>query len=260
MEGLQTTTPARETRHREVWSPIRAVARALRWGGPLRRFAGAPYRAVLSRVCRVTLGRGLVDTSRRVHLEEYGLAAEGRVEYAPSGWLFARRMFRGVTIGPNDVFVDFGSGMGRMVLMVARRWPFARVIGVELADALTVVARENLRRTNHRLRCQNVDLVTCDATRYRVPDDMTFAYLYNPFMGKVFDEVLANICDSLDRAPRRLTLIYGNPTMGDALIATGRFRLVRSSAGIRRDIRNNRISIYESTDPTPTPPRSPVAG
>ena len=38
---------------------------------------------------------------------------------------------------------------------------------------------------------------------------------------------------SLRRAPRRLTVIYRTPLDEDILLATGRFRLTRSVAGLR---------------------------
>ena len=49
-------------------------------------------------------------------------------------------------IRPDDVFIDLGSGMGRMVLEAAR-YPFKRVIGVELVEQLHDLARANLAST-----------------------------------------------------------------------------------------------------------------
>ena len=73
-----------------------------------------------------------------------------------------------------------------MVYMAALNYPFGRVIGVEIAPELNAVARENIDRMRTRLRCQEVDLVTMDATQWQVPDDLTYVYMFNPFGGDVF--------------------------------------------------------------------------
>jgi tRNA1(Val) A37 N6-methylase TrmN6 len=130
-------------------------------------------------------------------------------------------------VGPNDVFIEFGCGKGRVVLDAARRYPFRRVVGVEIAPDLSDVARRLITRERARLRCRDVTIETVDATEYSIPDDMTHAYLYNPFYGETFERVCENIIASLDRAPRSLRVIYLHPANHETLAATGRFRLVR---------------------------------
>lgn len=191
------------------------------------------------------LHRGLADTARHTELRALGFEHADRIDYIPSPWLFTRRMLRDHRIGRDDVFVDFGSGKGRIVYMVARHYPFGRVIGVEVAEDLNAIARENLRRARHRLKCKNVDLVTADASEFPIPREMTFAYLFNPFVGDTFRGVLANICRSLDEFPRPLTLIYANPVEREAIERTGRFRLLRETRGARR-LDWHRIAIYLS--------------
>src|SRR4051794_32734843 len=82
-----------------------------------RRILGRPWRWLLTFTTRAIFARGQLDTGQRIGLDELGIDAPGREEYAPSGWLFARRMLRGYSITPDDVFVDIGSGQGRMVYM-----------------------------------------------------------------------------------------------------------------------------------------------
>ena len=64
-------------------------------------------------------------------------------------------------IRPSDVFVDFGSGKGRVVYQGAR-YPFARVVGVEISEDMNRVARENVERMRAQLRSREVELVTSD--------------------------------------------------------------------------------------------------
>jgi tRNA1(Val) A37 N6-methylase TrmN6 len=154
---------------------------------------------------RLTAGSGYQATAERVGLEDLGLEHPDRVGYTAS----------------------FGCGKGRIVLEAAQRYRFQRVVGVELAPELSRVAREIVAREQARLRCSDVRIETADATEYPVPDDMSHAYLYNPFTGTTFERVRENILDSLDRAPRPLRIIYLNPVEHEALTAGGRFRLVR---------------------------------
>lgn len=218
----------------------------LRWQRRFRDRYGKPYRAALTAACRAVFARGQVDSSRIVHLDEIGLAAPDRSETAPSGWRFIRRALRGCRITPADVFVDFGSGMGRAVYLAARHYPFGRVVGVEIAPQFNEIAAENIRRMQHKLRCKQVELATCDVTEYVVPDDMTYAYFYNPFTGEIFQSVLDNIIASLDRRPRPVTICYAHPVMEAAIIDSGRFVKVGETTGIRRDIPMWRIARYRS--------------
>ncbi len=186
---------------------------------------------------RRTLSKTLIErwsgteTSAEVDLRTLGLAADGRVSYEPSGWLDLRRVLRRNEVGSDDVFADFGSGKGRVVLQAAR-YPFKRVIGVELSEELTEVARQNVATARNR-RCGEIELVVSDVLDFQIPDDLTVAYLYNPFSGEIFDAVLAKLIESVDRAPRTLRLIYRTPMEHDRIAATGRFRLVRSARGFR---------------------------
>jgi hypothetical protein len=109
---------------------------------------------------------------------------------------------------------------GRVVLQAARH-PFGRVIGVEISDEFNSVARENLRRVQGRRKCREVELVTADVLEYAIPDDMTYAYFYYPFAGSIFRSVIERISASLERRPRRMTIIFAVPEVVDGLSTTG---------------------------------------
>jgi hypothetical protein len=173
-----------------------------------------------------------VETTAEVELTSLGLGGEHRIDYQASGWRDLRRVLPRRAVGRSDVFVDLGSGKGR-ILLEAGRYPFGRVIGVELSELLNEVAARNVAGARHRLRCGVVELVTCDVARYRLPDDVTVVYAYNPFQGPVFDGVVEELIASVDRRPRRVLLVYRNPVEHDRLIHCGRFRLVRVKPGLR---------------------------
>lgn len=168
-----------------------------------------------------------IETSSTVQLEHLGLAAPGRVRYDPSGWRDLRSILRAREVDRHDVFIDFGAGKGRVVLDAARRYPFRRVVGIELAEELAAQARANVEASRGRLRCRDVQIVTADVVDYVIPDDVTVAYLYNPFRGEIFQALVDKLIASVDRSPRRLRMIYRTPLEQARLTASGRFRVVR---------------------------------
>jgi SAM-dependent methyltransferase len=172
------------------------------------------------------LDRGL-DTSGSVTEPEH--AHPDRVRYVPSAWHVLPRALRYLGVSDLDTFVDFGCGKGRVVHQAAR-WPFRRVIGVEISPVLAEIARTNLAARRHKHRCRNVEIVVSDVTEFRVPDDLTTGYLFQPFKNETLDAVLRGIVDSIDRHPRRVRLIYVCPLNASQVLATGRFRLLKEQS------------------------------
>lgn len=189
-----------------------------------------------------------IATVEPLSVEQLGGAVPGQRSYVPSGWFFLRRGLQGYRVGPGDVFVDFGSGKGRLVYQAARL-PFARVVGIELHEELTQVAHANIERNRSRLSCRNIELITGDVTTTPVPDDMTIAYMFNPVTGKLFRQLMDNIVASLQGRPRRLRLIYANPVEAEEVERSGHFQLIRGSRGLRQDLAPY-IHIYESLGPS----------
>lgn len=173
-----------------------------------------------------------IETAREVDLEALGLSSEHRVRYEPSGWLDLRRILKPADVGPGDVFVDLGAGKGRILLQAAR-YPFKRVVGVELSPRLAAVAQENIVASRESLCCRDIEVVVADAVEYEIPDDATVIYMYNPFSGPVFEAVVDNLLASVARRPRRVRVVYRTPLERERLEATGRFTLERSVAGLR---------------------------
>ena len=145
-----------------------------------------------------------VDTSGRTDLDRFNLQAEDRVYYVPANWMTLKQVLNRWDIGPDDVFIDLGSGKGRMVLEAAR-YPFGRVIGVEVAGPLHRTAQDNVARTRMPRKCENIELVQADVLGYELPDDVTVVFLNNPFRGAVFataaEKILASYAPLMDRAP-----------------------------------------------------------
>ncbi|WP_326819531.1 class I SAM-dependent methyltransferase [Streptosporangium sp. NBC_01756] len=169
-----------------------------------------------------------VRTSEVVSLEEFGLARQDRVYYSAANWQTLRRVLPRGDVGEHDVFIDLGSGMGRMVLEAAARYPFRKVIGVELSEELNDIARKNIAGTRLRLRCEDVRLVRSDVLDYEIPDDVSVVFLNNPFRGDTFAAAIGKLVATVDRNPRAVTVIYFNPVEEEFLLRTGRFRHLRT--------------------------------
>jgi len=229
-----TETPPPTTRLREsLYDPLKDLPEDD--SGPLTRRWWWIVRKVGDRLFE----RNMSTAKREIELDHFH---RDRVHYVPSDWLDLWRVLRKKTVGKHDVFVDFGSGKGR-ILYQAARYPFGRVIGVEISEALNQVARANLEANAGKLACKQIDLVAMDAVDYRIPPDMSVAYFYHPFGGPTFKTVIDHIVESVNSHPRHLTLIYQCPTMEDYVLATGVFQLVRTAKGKPDD--SGRIAVYE---------------
>lgn len=130
------------------------------------------------------------------------------VRYQPSDADNIRSLIGGVDEDLSSfVFVDVGSGKGR-VLIVAAEYPFARLVGVEFSEPLVRTARENIAKVGDDPR---IELVCMDAVDFEMPLEPLVAYFFNPFGAPVLSKVLANLRSSLDRLPRPAYVLLVGP-------------------------------------------------
>ncbi len=116
-----------------------------------------------------------------------------------------------------DVFLDYGCGKGRALVLAALR-PFRAVIGIERSRPLCAVADSNVRAALSHLRCRDVRIVNADAATYQLPESVTTVFMFKPFRGHVLQAALDQIRASVIRSPRRIRIVYVLPaTEGDTL-------------------------------------------
>jgi SAM-dependent methyltransferase len=178
-----------------------------------------------------------LDTSDIVELSALNLADAERNNYIPSGWGTLKHIEQHRQFTNEDVFVDFGSGKGRMVFLAAQ-YPFKRVVGVELSEELHRVAEQNIAKNKSFFKCKDIELVNGDVLAYKIPTDMTIAYFFNPFTGDLFKQVIDSIGVSLRSHPRFLTLVYTNPVMHEYLSRQSWLKTIEYKEG--------QVGIYET--------------
>jgi SAM-dependent methyltransferase len=190
--------------------------------------------AVRRKVGTLIYERGGIDTGGLVHLPIHD--AE-RILYVASNRGTLRRALRATDVTDSDVFLDAGSGKGRILLEAARNYNFGRVVGVELVPELHETAQLNVEASRSQLRCP-VELVQCDIVDYAIPDDVSVIFLHNPFRGEPFRVFLRGLASSLSRRDRPLTVVYYNPTELSALLGSGLFVLTEVVPPPRRQRHN----------------------
>lgn len=215
-------------------------------------FAGLvrpPYVRVRAVVVNALFDRRYgVDTSGETSPADLGIAASESSGYQAARLRSLRRILPPREVGSQDVFVDFGSGKGRAVLQAALHYPFRTAYGVEISESLHETAERNLHRIRPRLRCTDVRLVRSDVLDFAIPQDVTVAFLNNPFGGETFAVVVERLLASVDSHPRPLRILYGNPVEEAALLQTGRVRRIRQLRGWRPGAewsRSNSCRLYE---------------
>ena len=92
-------------------------------------------------------------------------------------------------------FVDIGAGKGR-ALIVAARYPFKKIVGVEYSAKLAAICDSNLRKLNLEARCE---VIVADAADFQFSSGNLLAFLYNPFDAIVLDRVLRNLASAQGR-------------------------------------------------------------
>jgi SAM-dependent methyltransferase len=135
--------------------------------------------------------------------------------YAPWSPELFEKAIRSLPIRTGEYsFVDLGAGKG-LPLLLASKYSFKSITGVEysktLADAawMNVSAHQEQNGSGAPIQC-----ICGDAAEFEFPYEPTVVYLFNPFQGKVMDQVITNIEESLRTVPRDLWVIYANPWEG----------------------------------------------
>jgi SAM-dependent methyltransferase len=129
------------------------------------------------------------------------------------------------------IFIDFGSGKGR-TLLLASELPFKKIIGVELSPKLHEVAQKNVEIYHSKTqKGSNIELACTDATSYPLPVENTVFYFFDPFELPIMSAVVENMKRSLQKHPRKVFIAYVNPTYCVAMEQSGFLERIHSTRG-----------------------------
>ncbi len=107
----------------------------------------------------------------------------------------------------NLTFIDYGSGKGR-VLILAKKYGFDEVAGVELSSSMIDIAKNNFSIVNE----PDIKIVEEDAACYKIPEANGYVfYFYNPFGAEVLEKVIGNIESTTQRREQDAYIVYSNP-------------------------------------------------
>jgi hypothetical protein len=181
-----------------------------------------------------------VDTAGSIQLDTLSIAGPNKkfgnecVCTSPHSFEFMMRSLPRSLTG--YTFVDIGAGKSR-TLLLASRYDFAKIVGVEFASELVACSKRNIASfTTDWQRCRDLGIIETDATQFALPDTPLVIFFYNPFTREVFDTVFANIVASLQAKPRDCTMIYGSSSHDaidwakPAILASGCFAQVPAGA------------------------------
>ena len=187
-----------------------------------RHYCPSPYYTWLDRRFD---RRFSVDTAGIIRLTEFQadpqfpeLSSSGQeVSYGPSpSVVFASALERIHVDWKKFVFIDFGCGKGKALLLAAKL-PFKRIIGLELVSALVQAAESNWQRYTGKKKCTDCLIVCKDAREFVIPNDPAVYYFYNPFNKTVLRHILEHISRSLAVEFRESYVVFLNPEYDDVL-------------------------------------------
>ena len=195
--------------------------------------------------CRLFDWRHGVRTCGDAHLNALTIAggnADHGFFYQASHPKFLGEVFGSLKVEYSRyLFVDLGSGMGR-VMLVASEFPFRRIVGVEFARELHEIACDNIGRyRSASQKCHDVRSIHQDAVEFAFPALPTVLFMANPFRPAVLVPVLQNLQRSLESDPRDVVLLYTAPLFGDLVERETALRCVERST-------------YHNTYRLPAPP------
>jgi SAM-dependent methyltransferase len=130
------------------------------------------------------------------------------------------------------VFIDFGSGKGRALLM-ASEFPFRRIIGIEFSPELHAAAERNIRKYRPGPKgCRAVESVCTDFLDAALPPEPSVLFFFDPCAGVLIPCVLDRIRSSLREHPRPLYLVYVAPGNKEKLLDAAHF-LVKEGSDVQ---------------------------
>jgi predicted RNA methylase len=183
----------------------------------------------------------IIDKVSSIYWEYYfGVSTRGVRRHSAvilDGYTYSTLSYHGIykvldmaKMSPDDVFVDVGCGLGR-VLCCASRYKLKNVIGIEYDQDLADEAAANVQKLEKNKRCGPIEVINKSAIDYNY-ENVSIVFMFNPFGHETMKLFLDRLIPAW-RDREKCQLIYVFPTCDDIIQQTGAFRrteLIRANS------------------------------
>jgi SAM-dependent methyltransferase len=145
-----------------------------------------------------------IQTAENCPVNEDPSLYKDAIWYEPTPYSVLEKTIKYLKFTPDDVFIDFGCGKGRVIFFVATQ-RIKKVIGIELQKELAAIAKANLSRL--KISQAHVEILNCDSVNFN-PTEGTIFFLYNPSGDRTVVKIIENIKNSLISYPRKIRIIF----------------------------------------------------
>nr|HEV7954837.1 class I SAM-dependent methyltransferase [Candidatus Acidoferrales bacterium] len=161
------------------------------------------------------------------------------LDYSPVPAGQFHRIIAGLALNFEEyVFVDFGSGKGR-ALLLASEFPFKKIMGVEFSPQLHVIAQSNFKKySSPTQRCNSLESINMDFTDFQLPLEPCVLYFLDPCRASIYARILENVRKSWKTLPRRIIIVYISPLCESVFDSSGFLRKLAKSD-------DDEFSVYE---------------
>lgn len=172
-----------------------------------------------------------LETSEVVEVEQLDINEEQKessVRYKPTRVRYFNKLMQSLSLPKNCVFVDIGCGKGRIMLLAAK-YGFSHVVGLEISSRLSEVARNNLIAFHRHHPDLSPTTVICEnVLNHRLEGNEGVFFLFWPFDRSVTISFLDAVRDSVEKFPRDVWLVFNEFQFSDLLINDDHFKRVHA--------------------------------
>ncbi|MGE0568097.1 MAG: class I SAM-dependent methyltransferase [Bacteroidia bacterium] len=110
-------------------------------------------------------------------------------------------------------FIDIGCGKGR-VLLVAQKYGFSSIIGIEMSKELTTLANIEIDKFGQSNSKVNIQAFCENAIYFDYPNRDSVVFLFNPFDANMLEKSLNTL---LQKNKKEIILVYVNPVFSEII-------------------------------------------
>lgn len=182
-----------------------------------------------------------VDIVERKYVDKMDNPKEDALNYSPGMGYPLMDVLDNFVFQSSDAVFDFGCGKGGALLLF-QRCGIQKIGGVEYDKPLYDILLDNF----HKMNVSSENILNGDAALVKSElDNYNYFFMYNPFLGETFRQVIDNVEESWKRKKRRITFIYSGPYCHQYVVAHGCFQL---SKQIYTDYSVRNVNIYTTEE------------